>query len=166
MNQSHTMSMPHARHESKAHTMSHYQKLFLISLGHFVIMFAVMYTMVASARDIFVNLNNLYMTGMMLAPMVLLMPLTMSMMYPNKKINLFIYSGAAIAFIGFFAFMRSQSFIDDKAFVRSMIPHHSGAILMCNEAQINDPELKALCSQIVTGQRSEIEQMRKILDRL
>lgn len=47
-----------------------------------------------------------------------------------------------------------------------MIPHHSGAVLMCLEASLTDPELIALCEGIVAGQQREIEQMQAILQRL
>ncbi|EPK6321508.1 DUF305 domain-containing protein [Pseudomonas aeruginosa] len=48
----------------------------------------------------------------------------------------------------------------------SMVPHHSGAILMCREAQLSDPELVNLCQAISDGQRAEIEQMNRIAARL
>jgi uncharacterized protein (DUF305 family) len=41
-----------------------------------------------------------------------------------------------------------------------MIPHHGGAILMCEEAQIQDPEIKQLCKNIISGQQAEINQMK------
>ncbi len=34
-----------------------------------------------------------------------------------------------------------QAGIGDKEFLRSMIPHHSGAILMCEQATLTDPEM-------------------------
>jgi len=46
-----------------------------------------------------------------------------------------------------------------------MIPHHSGAILMCEQAAITDPEIVALCGDIVKAQRDEIAQMKAILAR-
>ena len=163
----HTMTMNQGvLTKTKSKEMSPYVKLFLISIVHFIVMYAVMYTMVDRASSIYLNLNNVYMTGMMLAPMVLLMPLTMKMMYPDKKLNAWISIGSIIVFVAFYIFMRSQTFINDKAFVRSMIPHHSGAILMCNEASISDPELKNLCGQIVKSQQDEINQMKQILNRL
>ncbi len=58
-----------------------------------------------------------------------------------------------------------QAGIGDKEFLRSMIPHHSGAILMCEQATLTDPEIKALCRGIVDGQRQEIAQMEAILAR-
>jgi uncharacterized protein (DUF305 family) len=30
-----------------------------------------------------------------------------------------------------------------------MIPHHAGAMLMCEEAVLSDPELRRLCQQII-----------------
>ena len=35
---------------------------------------------------------------------------------------------------------RAQTFIDDRQFIDSMIPHHSGAILMWREADIENAE--------------------------
>ncbi|MBT9471992.1 MAG: DUF305 domain-containing protein [Phenylobacterium sp.] len=44
-----------------------------------------------------------------------------------------------------------------------MIPHHSGAILMCREASLRDPKLIALCGRIEASQRDEIVAMNAIL---
>jgi len=41
-----------------------------------------------------------------------------------------------------------------------MIPHHAGAILMCERAPLQDAEIQALCRTIVSGQRAEIDQMK------
>lgn len=46
-----------------------------------------------------------------------------------------------------------------------MIPHHSGAILMCEKASLTDAEIKSLCSEIVAAQKKEIAQMEAILAR-
>ena len=43
---------------------------------------------------------------------------------------------------------------------KSMIPHHSGAILMCGEAPIRDPEVRALCTGIIESQAREIRIMK------
>lgn len=61
--------------------------------------------------------------------------------------------------------MRTQAAIDDEEFLKSMIPHHSGAVLMCREAELSDPEIVALCDQIVASQEREIAQMKSILAR-
>jgi uncharacterized protein (DUF305 family) len=46
-----------------------------------------------------------------------------------------------------------------------MIPHHSGAILMCREAKLQDPEILRLCGEIIESQRREIAEMNRILER-
>lgn len=133
---------------------------------HFAIMYAVMYTMVWGFDDIYLNINNFYMTGMMVTPMIALMVVTMRSMFPDKRTNLLLIGGSLILFGAFFAFMRLQTFVGDKSFITSMIPHHSGAILMCERAQLSDPELKSLCEQIVSAQMKEIDQLKSILSRL
>lgn len=50
-------------------------------------------------------------------------------------------------------------------FLRWMIPHHAGAILMCQEANITDGAIKELCGNIVTSQQEQIDQMKGLLQR-
>jgi uncharacterized protein (DUF305 family) len=47
-----------------------------------------------------------------------------------------------------------------------MIPHHSGTILMCQQAKPTDPEIVRLCGEIERSQRQEIDQMKAILRRI
>ncbi len=61
--------------------------------------------------------------------------------------------------------MRTQALVGNDQFLRSMIPHHSGAILMCEKSAISDPEIKQLCAGIVTSQAAEFAQMKAILER-
>lgn len=106
------------------------------------------------------------MAVIMTAPMLILEVWLMGKMYENKKALLTITVLSVIALIVVFLFIREQTFIYDKPFLKSMIPHHSSAILMCEKASIEDREIKELCDQIVKTQREEINQMNKILDRL
>lgn len=158
------------RSEGDSHTEVHgdtpYKQLLWMGLLHLPLMYAIMFSMVYSGREIFHNLNTLYMAGMMVAPMVLMMPLLMSKMYPNRKRNQMIYGSSVAVFAVLFFFMRNQTFVGDRQFLRSMIPHHSGAVLMCQRAKIQDREIADLCQRIVKGQTEEIEQMRHILDRM
>jgi uncharacterized protein (DUF305 family) len=131
----------------------------------FVIMYLVMYTMIATLDDFRLNLNNVYMTLMMVAPMAVVMLAAMRSMFPSRRVNLVVVAVAVLAFTASFAAMRNQAAVGDREFLRSMIPHHSGAILMCREAAITDPEIVALCTQIVESQQKEIAQMNAILQR-
>ena len=47
---------------------------------------------------------------------------------------------------------RNEVGVGDEGFLTSMIPHHSRAILVCQEATITDPEIEQLCSEIVEAQ--------------
>ena len=143
----------------------HYRMLALNLAINLAIMYLVMFAMIYSFREFFQNLNFFYMALMMWAPMGSLMLLTMGMMYPNKKLNMALHAGFALVFILSFIAIRQQGLIGDTQFLRSMIPHHSGAILMCEEAAISDPEIKSLCGEIIASQKREIDQMKSILAR-
>ena len=131
-----------------------------------IVMYLVMFSMIDGLGDFRNNLNMLYMAVTMWAPMGIFMLATMPGMYPNRRANVALYLVLALLTVGSFWATRSQTLIDDRQFIASMIPHHSGAILMCREANLADTELKTLCQQIVEAQRSEIEKMESIRNRL
>jgi uncharacterized protein (DUF305 family) len=106
------------------------------------------------------------MAGLMAAPMVAIELTLMRTMFPNKKWNLVILAGSLLSLVLFWVLIRQQAAISDKQFLRSMIPHHAGAILMCEEAPIQDWEVKELCENIKSSQQTEIDQMKRILKRL
>ena len=143
-----------------------YRKLLIMALLSFISMYILMYSMVNTMSDVYNSFNQFYMAGVMTAPMVIFGLLIMRSMYPNKQLNAAILAVSVIALIGFFFFIRQQTAIGDKQFLRSMIPHHSGAILMCERSSIQDPEIQALCDSIVQSQQEEIHQMEDILQRL
>jgi len=137
-----------------------------MTLLSFVAMFIFMYSMVDRFGNIYPNVNQFYMSGLMAAPMVLIELIVMRAMYPNIKMNMIFGSLALVALILLFVGIRTQAAVGDVQFVKSMIPHHAGALLMCNRASLSDTELKKLCSEIVGGQQREIDQMKAILARL
>ena len=147
---------------------SHYRMLGLNLVISLIIMYFVMFTMIWSLGDFFNNLNMFYMALMMAMPMGILMLLMMGTMYSDKRFNLLLYGFFALVFILAFWAMRTQAVVGDRQFVRAMIPHHSGAILMCNRASIQDAELRDLCFSpegIIASQMREIAQMKAFLAR-
>lgn len=144
---------------------SPYMGLLLMLVFHFIIMFAVMYTMVDRWEDVIINLNQFYMTVMMVLPMTSGMLFFMSSMYPNQKLNYFLHAVTVILFFVFLYFMRAQTFVGEKQFLKSMIPHHSGAILMCEKASLSDPEIIEFCKAIIQTQEKEISEMKDMLKR-
>jgi uncharacterized protein (DUF305 family) len=53
--------------------------------------------------------------------------------------------------------------VGDRQFLHLMIPHHAGAILMCEQASIQDERIRNMCGEIISSQRREIAQMRALL---
>ena len=144
---------------------AHYRMLALNLLLSAVIMYLVMFAMIDTWGEFYNNLNMAYMTLMMVSPMGALMLLMMGSMYRNGRLNLILYAIFAGLFVLGTVGTRAQAGIGNTQFLRSMIPHHSGAILMCRQASITDPEIIALCGNIQRSQREEIEQMKRILER-
>jgi len=66
---------------------NHYARLALMTAFSFVSMYVLMYSMTNTGRDIYNSLNQLYMAGLITAPMVVIEILLMSGMYHNKRVN-------------------------------------------------------------------------------
>ncbi|WP_274626365.1 DUF305 domain-containing protein [Arvimicrobium flavum] len=162
--------MEHTSHATGAHHATSSGRpylMFWINMGlGLVVMYVVMFSMIDGVHDFRNNLNMFYMAVTMWAPMGVFMLATMPGMYPNKRLNVALHVLFVILTVGSFAATRAQTLIDDRQFIASMIPHHSGAILMCREADLTDAELVALCQDIVAAQRAEIDQMERIGARL
>ena len=144
---------------------SHYGRLTINLILSFIAMYLVMFAMIDGIDDFYNNINMIYMAAMMLAPMAVLMLWLMGSMYANRRLNLVLYIAFALLFVVAYWGTRMQMPVGNEQFVRSMIPHHSGAILMCRRAQLTDPELIALCGEIQASQRTEIDKMKRILAR-
>ena len=151
----------HAEHQDH----QPYLRLAGMMLLSFISMYILMYAMVNSFANVFNSINQVYMAGLMAAPMALIELVLMRGMYPNQRLNLWIAAASVLALALFFVAIRQQAAVTDRQFLRSMIPHHAGAILMCEEAPIQDPNIKDLCKGIISSQQSEITQMKAWLNR-
>lgn len=139
-----------------------------MAVASFAVMYVLMYAMVDRFSDIFANVNQGYMAALMAAPMVVIELLLMSHMYRNRRANALALAVSAIVGVGAFFAIRQQTIVGDEQFLLSMIPHHSSAVLMCQQAQIRDPEIQRLCfgpNGIVASQEREIAQMKAMLAR-
>jgi uncharacterized protein (DUF305 family) len=103
------------------------------------------------------------MTFVMGAAMAVIMLLFMRGMYRNKILNRSIYLGSLIVFALAIWLVRSQATVDDRSYMRAMIPHHSIAILTSERARIADPRVRKLADQIIESQRREIEEMKALI---
>ena len=154
--------MQHNQHTQHG-GQNHYLRLVGMIVLSFISMYVLMYSMVNSFADVYNSLNQVYMAGLMTAPMVVIELLVMRDMYPNVRRNALIIAMSLTVGIAMFLFIRRQAAITDEQFLRSMIPHHSGAILMCERAQLQNPELRELCDAIIESQREEINLMAALL---
>ena len=138
-----------------------------VNLGlSLLVMYLAMFAMIWSWGEFVQNVNFLYMALVMWAPMGAIMLATMVGMYRNRGLNAALYVAFSAIFVLSWVGIRQQSFVGDDQFLRSMIPHHSGAILMCEGAKLTDPEIRRLCGDIINAQKDETAQMKQIMDRL
>lgn len=155
----HSKSQQSGQHQAQGH----YPRLLVMAGLSFVAMYVLMYAMVDRLDNVYNNLNQFYMAGLMAAPMVLIELLLMRGMYPNRRMNAIILVTSVALGILFWILLRQQGGITDRQFLRSMIPHHAGAVLMCEQRRAQDPRIRELCGQITSSQNSEIRLMESIL---
>lgn len=145
---------------------NNYGRLALMFVLHLIAMYILMYAMVDTFAHALPNHNQFYMAALMAASMVILELLIMGSMYPSKKVNVGIIAAGVLLLVCSFFFIREQVAIGDEQFLRSMIPHHAGAILMCNKASLEDTQIQELCANIISGQQTEIDWMNSKLESL
>lgn len=161
----------HAGHGAAATPMVHgsasgHYGRFAWMLGlSFVAMYVLMYAMVDRLGNAVPNINQFYMAGLMTAPMAILEIVLMGRMYPDKRKNMMVLVLGAVVLAACWFGIRWQAGVGDRQFLKSMIPHHAGAILMCEQASLTQPDVKALCDGIVKAQEEEIARMRALLAR-
>lgn len=161
--------MKRETHSSRSHTATEhmgegqYGRLAVMAALSFAAMYILMYAMVNALDNVFVNVNQLYMAGLMAAPMVIIELALMSGMYRSKRLNALIAAAAFVLAVLCFFLIRRQAAVGDRQFLRAMIPHHAGAILMCEEAPIRDSAIIRLCQTILSSQQAEIDQMKVLL---
>ena len=143
-----------------------YNKLIIMIVVSFIAMYVLMYAMVNSIANAIPNINQFYMAGLMTTAMVIIEVALMGTMYMNKKLNAIIIIISSVTLLAFFLFIQQQTGVSDKQFLKGMIPHHAAAILMSEQSNTKDPEIKKLQNDIISNQRKEIEQMKAKLKEL
>lgn len=146
--------------------LSRYTKFFLMLLCSGLSMYITMYFNTYELGHVFFSVTRLYMTLIGVGGMSIVMFLFMRGMYTSKRKNSMIV-GLSLLIMGVGTFLvRTQKPIGDIAWMKAMIPHHSIAILTSERANIKDPEVKKLSRDIIEAQRKEIEEMKKMIERL
>jgi hypothetical protein len=128
------------------------------------VMFLLMYHLVYSPEHLTFSINRLVASVLMGAIMTIVMLAFMWSMYRGAKVKIGILVIAAALAAALLFVNRSQQLVDDRAFMKAMIPHHSIAINNARKADISDPRVRELADLIIESQVREIREMQLLLD--
>lgn len=158
-----TPKAPHSEEEQADQEGRRYLRFVLMIITSMVFMFGVMYLHTYELSHVQWSWTRLFMTLLMGATMALVMLGFMLGMYKNTRWNLAIVAGAIVLFGAALWLVRSQSTVDDTAYMSAMIPHHSIAILTSERSQIEDVRVCELAVEIIEAQRREIAEMEWLI---
>jgi len=79
--------------------------------------------------------------------------------------NVLIFSIGIVLSIGVSMLLRKQLLVDDKQWLRRMIPHHSTALTTTHKIynRTNNPKIKKLSKEIINAQEKEIQLMKSMV---
>lgn len=144
--------------------MNKYLKFALMILTSTVIMYFLMFVNVNEFAHIYFSQTRVYMAILMGAVMAIIMMGFMWKMYDNKKLNAVIMGLSVLLVLGSFGLIQNQVGIDDTAWMRAMIPHHSTAIMTSENANLTDPRVQQLSEEIIQAQEEEIAKMEQLIE--
>jgi magnesium-transporting ATPase (P-type) len=127
-------------------------------------MFVVMYLNTYALDHVRWSETRFYMTFVMGATMAVVMLAFMLGMYRSVRANVAIVAGSAVVFALALTLVRTQATVEDRSYMRAMIPHHSIAILTSERANIEDVRVRELADEIIEAQRREIAEMEWLID--
>ena len=144
--------------------MNKYLKFALMILTSTVIMYFLMFVNVNEFAHIYFSQTRVYMAIFMGAVMAIIMMGFMWKMYDNKKLNAVIMGLLVLLVLGSFGLIQNQVGVDDTAWMRAMIPHHSTAIMTSENANLTDPRVQQLSEEIIQAQEEEIVKMEQLIE--
>lgn len=140
-----------------------YGRFFAMIATSTIVMYGLMYLNTYSIDHIEFSQTRMWMAIYMGSVMVVIMLAFMLGMYTDRKKNIAIFVGAGLAFVLSLWLVRSQETVEDLAWMKAMIPHHSIAILTSERADISDPRVRDLADAIIEAQRNEIAEMKRYI---
>ena len=158
-----------ARHEPNGNDkensgMNPYLRFTLMIACSMVAMFVLMYLHTYALNHVRWSETRFFMTLIMGGSMVLVMFAFMRQMYRSVTANSVLVAVGVGMIVGATWLVRSQDTVDDVAYLRGMIPHHSIAILTSERAQIEDLRVRELADGIIRAQRKEIKEMDWLIE--
>jgi Domain of unknown function (DUF305) len=154
---------PRSRHRSKDARVAYLRFGAMIATA-MAAMFTLTYVNTYELDHVRWSETRFYMTFVMGAAMAVIMLGFMRGMYTSRGVNVAIVVGSAVVFVLAIWLVRSQATIDDRSYMRAMIPHHSIAILTSERSNIGDVRVRELAEEIITSQRREIAEMDWLID--
>ena len=143
-----------------------YMRFFAMIGTSTILMYCLTYLNSWEASHVYFSQTRLWMALLMGAMMAVVMLSFMLGMYRNRTANIAIYVGSAVVFVASLWLVRSQETVDDVAWMKAMIPHHSIAILTSERAGITDPRVRELADAIIETQVREIGEMKALISDL
>ncbi|MCA0902828.1 DUF305 domain-containing protein [Qipengyuania aquimaris] len=128
-----------------------------------VTMFVLKYSNIYEADHAFFSQTRMWMALMMGMAMIVIMLGFMWGMYKTLMTKVLVMIGAIAGFFLFLFLARSQATVEDEAWMKAMIPHHSIAVLTSRRAEISDPRVRDLADAIIEAQVKEIAEMKLLL---
>ncbi len=128
-----------------------------------VVMFGLMYLNTYALDHVWYSQTRIWMALVMGSSMAAIMLVFMWGMYPRKTLNVAIVAGAVAVFAGSLYLVRSQDTVNDVAYMKAMIPHHSIAVMTSERANIRDERVRKLADQIIESQVREIGEMKQLI---
>lgn len=144
----------------------HYGRFAAMVAVSTIVMFGLMYLNTYELDHVFFSQTRAWMALVMGSAMAAIMLCFMTHMLRRKRLNLGILAGSGVVFALSLWLVRSQVTVDDVSYMRAMIPHHSIAILTSTRARIQDARVRKLADGIAQTQKSEIAEMRALIDEL
>lgn len=140
-----------------------YRRFGAMILTSTVVMFVLMYLNTYAWGHIQWSETRAYMALIMGATMAVIMLGFMLNMYRSARVNIGIVAAAVLLFAGGLWLVRSQATVQDRSYMRAMIPHHSIAILTSERSDLNDVRVCELAVGIIEAQRREIAEMEWLI---
>ncbi|WP_199800135.1 DUF305 domain-containing protein [Qipengyuania aquimaris] len=128
-----------------------------------VTMFVLKYSNIYETDHAFFSQTRMWMALMMGMAMIVIMLGFMWGMYKTFMTKVLVMIGAIAGFFLFLFLARSQATVEDEAWMKAMIPHHSIAVLTSRRAEISDPRVRELADAIIEAQVKEIAEMKLLL---
>lgn len=140
-------------------SLTMYLRFAAMILTGMVVMYWTMFAGVWEWGHIRFSESRVFMALTMGGAMGLVMLAWMLNMYKDRKANIAVIIVSVLLLGGGIALDRSQITVDDTAYMRAMIPHHSLAITRSERAQLQDVRVCELAVEISEAQRREILEM-------